>query len=85
MGSSAGITGGGDCRGDWRRRALTPTPFPPVTPALSSTGNALSRPLSQLLHSFLWSHRMRGSGGSQGSDGEGGGLADGGGGDYPMP
>ena len=29
-GSSAGITGGGDCRRDRRRRALTPTLSPPV-------------------------------------------------------
>ena len=32
QGSSAGITGGGDCRRDRRRRALMPPLSPPVTP-----------------------------------------------------
>ena len=45
-GSSASITGGGDCRRDRRRRALMPALSPPVTPALSSSGNARSRPFS---------------------------------------
>ena len=42
-GLSAGITGGGDCRRGRRRRALTTPLSPPVTPALSSSGNACSR------------------------------------------
>ena len=68
-GSSAGITGGGDCRRDRRRRALTPALSPPVTPALSSSGNACSRPLSQLLRSPLRARHVRGSRGSGGSAG----------------
>ena len=39
-GSSAGITGGGDCWHD-RRRALTPPLSPLVTPALASSGNKI--------------------------------------------
>ena len=60
-GSSAGITGGGDCRRDRRRRALKPALSPPVTPALSSSGNACSHPLSQFLCSPLRSRHVRGS------------------------
>ena len=60
-GSSAGITGGGDCRCDRRRRALMPALSPPVTPALSSSGNACSRPLLQFLSSPLRSCHVRGS------------------------
>ena len=60
-GSSAGITGGGDCRRDRRRSALTSTLSPSVTPALSSSGNACSGPLSQLLCSPLRSRHVRGS------------------------
>ena len=65
-GSSAGITGGGDCRHDRRRRALSPPRFPFVTPALSSSGNACSRTLSQLLRSPLRSRHMRGEPGEPG-------------------
>ena len=60
-GSRAGITGGGDCRRDRRRRALIPVLSPPLTPALSSSGNACSRPLSQLLPSPIRSRHVRGS------------------------
>ena len=83
--SRAGINGGGNCRCDWRRKELTPTLSPPVTPALSPTGNAFSCPLSQLLRSCLRSRLVRGSGGSWGSGREGGGLGDGGGWYYPTP
>ena len=59
-GTGEGIAGGGDCRQDRRRRALTPMLSPPVTPSLSLSDNACSRPLSQLLRYPLQSHHVRG-------------------------
>ena len=70
QGSSAGITGGGDCRRDWRRRALTPTLSTLVSPALSSSSNACSHPVSQLLRSALRSQHVKGERGETGEQGE---------------
>ena len=46
---------------DPQRKAPTPVLSAPVTPALSSPGNACSRPLSHLLRSPLWSRHVKGS------------------------